>query len=322
MRSNVSGDGDLWMIETPELSVIIASYNSGALIEDCLNSLAHQDTDRPFEIIVVDSSTDGRAVRACERFPGVHWHRFPQRRFCGDARNFGISVARGRIIAFLDADCRAKRNWAAELLKAHRSTELAIGGPLANGNPESIVGWAAYFCEFSQWMPGRSSQEMADIPGANMSYKKEVFETYGPMTGGTYCSDTEFHWRLARDGYRLKFVPEALVFHHNIDRLGRFLKHEYEHGRSFARVRVRFQNFSMLRRWTYVAFSFLLPLWLLLKIGMRNFTNRVYISHFLKAWPLLSLGVISWSIGEFMGYLNSLLSGGISTSKGNRRTDG
>jgi GT2 family glycosyltransferase len=189
------------------------------------------------------------------------------------------------------------------IIRAHQSPPLAIGGAIANGNPESPVGWAAYFCEFSKWMPGSPLRNMADIAGANMSYKKKAFEEYGLFIVGTYSSDTEFHWRLSRNKNCLQFVPSILVFHHNIDRLGRFLRHEFEHGRSFARVRMNSQDFSEWRRLFYGTFSFLIPGWLLLKIGLRNLKNRIYLFHFLKTSPLLMLGLISWSLGEYAGYV-------------------
>jgi hypothetical protein len=63
------------------------------------------------------------------------------------------------------------------------------------------------------------------------------------------------------------------------------------------------QDFSKWRSLFYGTFSFLIPGWLLLKIGLRNSKNRIYLSHFLMAWPLLMLGLISWSLGECAGYL-------------------
>ena len=291
------------MPDKPQLSIIVASYDSGHLIERCLESLRNQNTDQPFEIIVVSSSSDGASALIEKRFPHVRLYQFPERKFCGDARNFGLSVAKGEIIAFIDADCRADQNWVDHIIKAHQSPPLAIGGAIANGNPESPVGWAAYFCEFSKWIPGFPIRNMADIAGANMSYKKKAFEEYGLFIEGTYSSDTEFHWRLRRKNSFLQFVPSILVFHHNIDRWGRFLRHEFEHGRSFARVRMKSQNFPKWRRLFYGTFSFLIPGWLLLKIGLRNFKNRIYLPHFLKAWPLLILGLIAWSLGECIGYM-------------------
>jgi glycosyltransferase involved in cell wall biosynthesis len=72
-----------------------------------------------FEVIVVDSSNDSVVHTMKERFPWVRVYGFPQRKYCGDARNFGISVAKGEIIAFLDADCWADPGWVKEILKAH-----------------------------------------------------------------------------------------------------------------------------------------------------------------------------------------------------------
>ena len=291
------------MPSKPQLSVIIASYNSEKTIAACLESLENQTTDRSFEIIVVDSSTDGTAELVKKRFPNVRLYRFPERKFCGGARNFGISVARGEIIAFVDADCTADSNWVDEILKAHRSPHLAIGGAIANGDSSSVVGWAAYFCEFSQWMPNTSATWLDDVAGANMSYKREIFDELGPFIEGTYCSDTEFHWRLGQMGHRLRFVPSILISHRSIDDFPRFIRHEYHHGRDFARVRVRRQNFSILRRALYTILFFLILVKLLLRIGLGNFKNRIYLAAFLKASPLLILGLASWSLGECIGYL-------------------
>lgn len=290
------------MPSKPQLSVIIASFNASRTIAACLESLENQKTDRSFEIIVVDSSTDGTAELVEKRFPNVRLYRFSERKFCGGARNFGISVARGEIIAFIDADCTADSNWVDEILKAHRSPHPAIGGAIANGDPGSFVSWAAYFCEFSQWMPGTRPRWLDDIAGANMSYKKEIFDKYGGFREGTYCSDTEFHWRIGQDGHRLRFVPSILISHYNIDNLEKFLKHEFHHGLCFAHVRIQGQNFSRWKRFVYVIFSPFIPLRIFLKVAFNSVKNRIYLRQFLKTLPLVVLGLIWWSMGEVAGY--------------------
>ena len=291
------------MITKPQLSVIIASYNSSKTVEKCLESLKNQKTDKIFEIIVIDSSTDDTATLVEKRYPSVRLHRFSERKFCGDARNWGVSVATGKIIAFIDADCVASNDWVDKILTAQQSSHLVIGGAIANGNPDSIVGWAAYFCEFSRWMPNTPSARMADIAGANMSYKRKVFNDLGKFIERTYCSDTDFHWRLEEIGRHPQFVTSILVFHHNIDTFLKFILHEFDHGKSFAQVRVSGKKFSKLRRLIYATFFFLIPLKLLLEIGFRNFKNRIYGIHFLKSLPLLIPGIISWSFGECVGYI-------------------
>lgn len=290
------------MLEKPKISVIIASYNSGKTIEYCLKSLEKQTTSIGFEIIVIESSTDGIGELVEKKFSQVKVYRFSERKFPGDARNIGISEAKGEIIAFIDADCQAEKNWIEEIFKAHESSYPAIGGAIANANPESYVGWAAYFCEFSQWMPGTTPEWMDDIAEANMSYKRMVFDKYGSYIEGTYCSDTDLHWRLGKDGHRLRFIPSILVSHSNIDRLERFLKHEFFHGRCYAQVRVHGKGFSRLKRLIYVVLSPLIPLKLFLKVVFINSANRIYFIQLIKSLPLLALGLICWSLGEVVGY--------------------
>jgi GT2 family glycosyltransferase len=289
--------------EAPLVSVIIPSYYSKNTIEDCLLSLERQETEEAFEVIVVNSSSDGTDSLIQEKFPGVRLYSFPQMKSVGEARNIGITVSRGEIIAVLDADCLADKNWIEEILKAHQSLDIAIGGAIGNGNPESFIGWAAYFTEFSKWLPDTPPQQMIDIAGCNMSYKRKVFQTYGLFIEGSHCSDTEMHWRLLRQGHRLRFVPSILVYHCNTEDVKKFLKHEFSHGQSFGLLRAKAQNFSSFRRLVYVIFCFFIFLKLFLKVGWANIKNRVYLCPFLKSISLLPLGLLAWSLGECSSYI-------------------
>jgi GT2 family glycosyltransferase len=264
--------------------------------------LLSQETDENYEVIVVDSSTDCTAELIEEEFPETRLYRFSERKFCGDARNIGVSVARSDIIALTDADCTTAGTWVDQILRAHQSPYLAIGGAIANAEPSGLVSWAAYFCEFSRWMPGSEPRWLDDIAGANMSYKRQAFHKCGSFLEGTYCSDSDFHWRLGRDGHRLRFVPRIVVSHHSIENFRQFLQHEFVHGRCFARVRSQGQGFSRLRRLAYVLLSPVIPLKILLKTVANNIANRIYLIHFLKALPLVALGIVSWSAGELVGY--------------------
>jgi len=287
----------------PKLSVIIASYNAETTIKVCIESLADQIGEYPFEIIVVDSSTDKTPEIVNRYFPKVRFFHFDQRKYCGDARNIGISNAKADIVAFIDADCMAEKNWVKEILKAHQSSSSAIGGVVDVANPNSYIGWAAYFCEFSRWMPRTKTGWMDDIAGANISYKKELFYKYGYFVNGTYCSDTHFHWRIGKEGHLLRFKPSIIVFHSNISQLNRFFKHEFFHGRCFARVRTQSKSFSRWQRFVFTLFSPLIPFRLLVKVAFNNLKNRVYFIQFLKSLPLLTLGIICWSMGEAVGYI-------------------
>ena len=94
------------MKETPLLSVIIAAYNAGDYIEQCLDSVFSQ-TFRDFEVICVDDGSTDRTGEILDsrrktedRLAVIH----QENRGAGAARNAGLSMAKGKYLSFLDGD--------------------------------------------------------------------------------------------------------------------------------------------------------------------------------------------------------------------------
>jgi glycosyltransferase involved in cell wall biosynthesis len=288
----------------PDLSVIVASFNSKPTIADCLNSLCRQETGHRFEVIVVDSSNDGTEALIAADFPEVRLIHFAERKYPGDARNVGIAEARAEIVASIDADCIADKKWVAEIMAAHQDPALVVGGAIANAVPRNYVGWTAYFCEFSEWMPGAARGWRTNMATANISYKRSAFRKYGRFIEGTYGSDTDFNWRLGREGHRILWIPEISVSHQSIESLGQFIRHEFHHGKDCSRMRIVSQSFSAWRRGVYAACFMMIPIKLFALIACRNLRHRTYLGHFLKTVPLLIAGLYSWCLGELVAFVN------------------
>ena len=94
----------------PLVSVIIPFWNAGAFLEEAIVSVTDQ-TFSPWELLLVDDGGhDGSAAiaaRYAERFPGrirCLAHDGRANRGVAASRNLGVRHARGRYIAFLDAD--------------------------------------------------------------------------------------------------------------------------------------------------------------------------------------------------------------------------
>lgn len=153
------------------------------------------------------------------------------------------------------------------------------------------------------WWPGAPRRWLTDMTTANPPDKKEVFQKYGRFLEGSYGSDTEFNWRLDRDGHRILWVPDIKVRHQSIEDLGKFLRHEFHHGKDCGRMRIASQKFSRLRRWLYAGCCALIPAKLFTVIAVRNFPYRTYLRHFVRAVPLLVLGLYSWALGELVAYV-------------------
>jgi GT2 family glycosyltransferase len=90
---------------TPEISVVLATYNRAACLPRAIASVLGQENAR-FELIVVDdASTDGtRAYLAGLADPRVRVVLSERNLGPGGARNLGLDAARAEIVAFLDSD--------------------------------------------------------------------------------------------------------------------------------------------------------------------------------------------------------------------------
>ena len=94
------------MREQPEISIIIPVYNSEQFIDRCLYSVLNQSFS-DFEVILVDDGSTDSSPALCDAYALKDnrikvFHR--QNGGASAARNFGLSVASGRYIFFVDSD--------------------------------------------------------------------------------------------------------------------------------------------------------------------------------------------------------------------------
>jgi glycosyltransferase involved in cell wall biosynthesis len=90
----------------PRLSVIVPVYNVERYLEECLDSIAAQETGEVECIIVNDGSTD-RSAAIASKFADQHrfWHLLnTENKGLGAARNTGLGYSHGEYVAFADGD--------------------------------------------------------------------------------------------------------------------------------------------------------------------------------------------------------------------------
>lgn len=90
-------------MKNPLVSVIIPTYNRDTYLEEAIYSVAHQAYSNIEIIIVDDGSTVNYAESICSNYANCNYYYKPNGGL-SSARNFGISVAKGKYIAFLDDD--------------------------------------------------------------------------------------------------------------------------------------------------------------------------------------------------------------------------
>jgi glycosyltransferase involved in cell wall biosynthesis len=89
-------------IENPLVSVIIPTYNRGWCLEEALVSVLSQTYER-YELIVVDDGSTDDTGKRLSRYEGVTVITQTNRGVSA-ARNKGIALSKGELIAFLDSD--------------------------------------------------------------------------------------------------------------------------------------------------------------------------------------------------------------------------
>ncbi len=277
----------------PAISVIVPSYNSARTIVGCLESLTRQQTRSDFEIIVVDSSSDGTPELVRGFAPRVQLLRSDQQLFPGPARNAGISRARADILAFTDADCRVAPDWIECIRRAHLAHD-AIGGRILNGTPASLYGTALYFAEFIEFAaPG--DRLCRSIPSCNISYKRSVFERYGLFPEVAWGEEYILNTRIREQVW----FDAAIVVHH-VNRTGfaQSVNHARKVGHGAALSRRATGEVGYLFR-----FRCLVPLlffYRVIRIG-RSAVAAGQVLACLAAGPVLLVDLAAWTLGFLAG---------------------
>ena len=92
-------------MEKPLVSVVIPAYNCAATIGRAIGSVLEQGVD--LEILVIDDCSGDDTARVAESYgdhPEVFCYRNEKNEGAAKSRNRGVQLARGRYVAFLDAD--------------------------------------------------------------------------------------------------------------------------------------------------------------------------------------------------------------------------
>jgi glycosyltransferase involved in cell wall biosynthesis len=252
-----------WHDEPPgamKISVILCTYNRCQGLANTLETIAasHLPDCATWEVIVVDNNSRDQTREVvrdfCRRYPERFRYLFEPNQGLSHARNAGIKEARGDIIAFTDDDVTVDPTWLQNLTAPLQDSQWAgAGGRIRPGHDFLPPHWMAINGPFSlaaslvQFDLGDRECELSEAPfGANMSFRKIMFEKYGVFrTDLGRCGknligneDTEFGERLKAGGERLCYVPSAIVNHPvQKERLTKkyFRSYWFAHGRSMIR---------------------------------------------------------------------------------------
>lgn len=196
-------------------SVIIPVYNDPAGLALCLRAVSQQSLPHAlFEVIVVDNGSDTPIRDIVSRFPFAKYVYEPKP---GSymARNTGVRHARGRYLAFTDADCVPDVDWLSASLQRFTSDQAAkvLGGKVEIFTSERPTASEAYEAVFG-FRQSKYIAENGFAVTANLLVAKDVFERVGYFDSSLNSGgDRDWGHRLHIAGERIIYAPEARVLH-------------------------------------------------------------------------------------------------------------
>ncbi|MBM3157701.1 MAG: glycosyltransferase [Chloroflexi bacterium] len=206
-------------------SVVVITRNRAPWVRICLEHLYRQDY-RPFEVLVVDSSSNEETQAVLAAFPSVKSLRIPNgRNNMPQARNLGIQHAHGEIIAFLDDDSYAYCDWLTHLLKHYQDPRVGgVGGRLIDPLRPPMGNRVGYLSAFPRIeltanfvIDTEQPIEVHHLSGGTMSFRKRVLQDIGGFDpcygGGNQGEETDMCRRVKAAGYCLIYEPNAVVDH-------------------------------------------------------------------------------------------------------------
>jgi len=282
------------------MTIVVASHNARASIEECLDALVGPQQDGQADIVVVDNSTDGTPEVIRKLFPQTKLIVTSPSALIPELWALGIRQSVGEIVAITTAHCVPDKTWLSEIAKAHQDPTPAIGGAIENGPSARPVDWAIYFCRYSPYMLPFPQDFAPEIAGDNASYKRDYLNRFQHAWQDGFW-EPAVHAELKKAGFRLLLVPSIIIHHRRSFGFLGFMKQRFQHGMKFGQERA--SRFSLLERMLYLAFSPAIPLIFLARISYQVVRKRRHLGKLLIASPLLVLFLLSWSFGELLGYM-------------------
>lgn len=214
----------------PRLTVAVCTRNRPAELRRCLETLLRMPDDGQ-EVLVVDHAPQDDSTRQLVAdFSTVRYLR-EERKGLASARNAALRAAQGDIIAFTDDDACVDPGWLRALVRGFSDPlVLCVTGQALPCELETPAQeWFEQYSGFSRGFQRRVFDGLSHYPhaanapgaGVNMALRRSIAhligpfdEAFGPGMPTRSGADIEMFARILLAGYRIAYVPDALVWQH------------------------------------------------------------------------------------------------------------
>jgi glycosyltransferase involved in cell wall biosynthesis len=216
--------------QSRSVSIIVPAFNAAGRIGCCLESLIVQAAVGEAEILVVNDGSSDDTAGVVQRYPEV---RLINQANAGPAvaRNRGAFEARGQILVFTDDDCVPAAGWLDAMLAPFDDPEVvATKGVYRTLQKE----WVARFVQTEYEDRYRLMQKLDSIDFVDTysaAFRRDRFlemNGFDPEFPLACAEDAELSYRMSARGWKMKFMPQAAVYHSHPRTPVEYLRKKYK----------------------------------------------------------------------------------------------
>ena len=228
--NNINDINDIFLFD---VSIIIPVYNNFNYTYNCIKSILEAEFSINYEIIVIDDmSTDETKLLKDKYFKNfsniIVYYNKKRENFIINC-NQAVKFSKGKYILFLNNDTKVHKQWLTYLVKLIDSDEKIgmVGSKLIypNGTLQEAGGIVWRNGECSNYGRNKNAdlseynyvKEVDYISGASIIIRKSIWKKIGGFDKRfipAYYEDTDFAFKLRKNGYKVMYQPKSIVEHY------------------------------------------------------------------------------------------------------------
>lgn len=284
----------------PTVSIVVAARNPGNDIVDCLDAVIPQCRQWNTECVIVGTGRRPAPHILDQYAPLIRVVWFEQDQLIPSLWSHGVRATTTDVVAFTTMDCIPADDWLEEITNGPWEDVAAMGGTLelptrARRRTEAIV-----YQRYSGYLPPRDRDYVVDLAADNAAYRRDSLMSCSAQWQDAFW-EPDVHRQLSARGERLLLNPKMLVYVCHHGPVSDMARQRYLHGWWFGAQRTH--NARVTTRVLRVLSSPAIPVVLFIRIVKRLAARGRLSPRQIESLPLLWVYLLSWSFGEFRGYL-------------------
>jgi len=195
------------------VSVIIPVFNDCDRLMKCLKALYLQTYPySSYEIIVIDNNSTENIYSVCKQFPNVRYET-ESKQGSYAARNKGLSVAKGDVVAFTDSDCIPDTDWLTAGVRALSETNVGLVAGHIQFFSERDHHSVAEYVDSCIHLQQKVYAQQGYGATANVFTWRSMLDKVGLFEEVVSLGDRDFGLKVKAAGFEVIYSPDAIVLH-------------------------------------------------------------------------------------------------------------